>query len=95
MSFLTNDNPTPVAPPAVAALAALVPATPVSTSPSAASPALARYDAACRAVAEARTVDDVQEIAAHAEAMRAYARQASSSSTPPKSASVPSAGWAS
>jgi hypothetical protein len=37
---------------------------------------LFRYDAACRAVAVARTVDDVQEIAAHAEAIRAYARQA-------------------
>jgi hypothetical protein len=37
---------------------------------------LARYDAACRAVAEARTVDDVQTITAHADAMRAYAKQA-------------------
>jgi hypothetical protein len=37
---------------------------------------LARYDAACRAVAEASTVDDVQHITAQAEAVRAYARQA-------------------
>jgi hypothetical protein len=47
---------------------------PVALIPAA--PALIRYDAACRAVAVARTVDDVQEIAAHAEAIRAYARQA-------------------
>lgn len=39
-------------------------------------PALARYDAACRAVAEAKTVDDVREISAQAEAVRAYAKQA-------------------
>lgn len=39
-------------------------------------PALARYDAACRAVAEAMTVDEVREIAAEADARRAYARQA-------------------
>jgi hypothetical protein len=37
---------------------------------------LPRYDEACRAVAEARTVDEVQQIAANAEAVRAYARQA-------------------
>ena len=37
---------------------------------------LVRYDAACRAVAEARTIDEVQQIAANAEALRAYARQA-------------------
>jgi hypothetical protein len=37
---------------------------------------LHRYDAACMAVANARTVDEVQEIASRAEALRAYARQA-------------------
>jgi hypothetical protein len=37
---------------------------------------LIRYDAACRAVAEAKSVDEVQEIANRAEAARAYARQA-------------------
>ena len=37
---------------------------------------LPSYDAACVAVARARTVDEVQEIAAGAEALRAYARQA-------------------
>ena len=46
--------------------------TPVRT----ATPPLARYDEACRAVAEARTVDDVQAITAHADAIRAYAKQA-------------------
>lgn len=39
-------------------------------------PSLTRYDAACRAVAEAKTVDDVREIGAQADAMRAYAKQA-------------------
>jgi len=39
-------------------------------------PALVRYDAACRAVAEAKTVDDVREISAQADAVRAYAKQA-------------------
>lgn len=39
-------------------------------------PSLARYDAACRAVSEAKTVDDVREIRAQADAMRAYAKQA-------------------
>jgi hypothetical protein len=39
-------------------------------------PSLARYDAACLAVAEAKTVDDVREIYAHADAARAYAKQA-------------------
>jgi hypothetical protein len=37
---------------------------------------LPRYDAACVAVAMAKTVDEVQEIASNAEALRAYARQA-------------------
>jgi hypothetical protein len=34
------------------------------------------YDAACRAIAAARTIDEVKEIANRAEAARAYARQA-------------------
>lgn len=37
---------------------------------------LARYDAACRAVAEAKSVDEVKEFRNEAEAMRAYAKQA-------------------
>jgi len=37
---------------------------------------LPRYDAACVAIARAKTVDEVQEIASNAEALRAYARQA-------------------
>lgn len=45
-------------------------------APQSVEPSLARYDAACRAVAEAKTVDDVREISAQADAMRAYARQA-------------------
>jgi hypothetical protein len=39
-------------------------------------PNLPRYEQACRAVAEARTVDEVREIAANADALRAYAKQA-------------------
>ena len=37
---------------------------------------LPRHDAACVAVARAPTVDEVQEIASNAEALRAYGRQA-------------------
>lgn len=47
-----------------------------STLPASPAPTLARYDAACRAVAEATTVDEVREITAQAEAVRAYAKQA-------------------
>lgn len=37
---------------------------------------LARYDAACRAVSEAKSIDEVKSFRDQAEAMRAYARQA-------------------
>lgn len=37
---------------------------------------LIKYEAACRAVAEARNIDEIREISSAAEAMRAYARQA-------------------
>lgn len=37
---------------------------------------LVRYDAACRAVAEARSIDEARDLRDKAEAMRAYGRQA-------------------
>ncbi|WP_144378486.1 hypothetical protein [Mesorhizobium amorphae] len=37
---------------------------------------LVRYDAACRALAEAKSVDDVKDVRDRSEAMRAYAKQA-------------------
>lgn len=39
-------------------------------------PPLARYDAACKALAEAKAVDDVLDVRAQADAVRAYAKQA-------------------
>jgi phage N-6-adenine-methyltransferase len=41
-----------------------------------AEPGLARYDAACRAIAAAKSVDEVKELHNQSEAMRAYAKQA-------------------
>lgn len=37
---------------------------------------LIKYDQACKAIAEARTIDEVKDMADKSEAMRAYARQA-------------------
>ncbi|CAN5565155.1 hypothetical protein BH10PSE6_BH10PSE6_55020 [soil metagenome] len=37
--------------------------------------ALSRYDVACRALAQARAVDDVMEVVAHADVVRVYARR--------------------
>lgn len=42
----------------------------------AAAPTLVRYEAACRAIAEAKSVDEVKDVRNASEAMRAYARQA-------------------
>lgn len=39
-------------------------------------PGLVRYDAACRALAAAKSIDEVKEIHNQSEAMRAYAKQA-------------------
>lgn len=39
-------------------------------------PGLARYDAACRALSAAKSIDEVKEIHNQSEAMRAYAKQA-------------------
>jgi N6-adenosine-specific RNA methylase IME4 len=38
--------------------------------------ALLRYDAACRALAEAKTIDEVRDVMGRADAVRVYARQA-------------------